>query len=364
MHSIQLYSQQPDFTLVSNQFIDQFLPAANGFYVKIYLYFLRCFSKPDATLSISSVAEQLGDSEKDILRGLAYWEDLHLITLKKNENDELDAIYFHPIPDVTQPHLNTPDNSIKEQLSITREPMQAKPKIIEKPVYSPAQIEELSKQKELKWLLHIIEVYLERLLKPADVQLILYLYESIGFSSDLIMYLYEYCVSKNKKNPSYIESVALSWIEEGIDTVEKAEQAATLYNANYNAINKAFGLNRAPGDIEKRYIKKWTSQLGFSIELIVEACNRTLLRTQKPDFNYADKILENWKQLNVTRLEDVTLLDQKHATSSSTKKFEKTPAKPANKGRFHSFPQRSYSQKDLQSLERHLISHRTVYREN
>jgi len=42
--------------------------------------------------------------------------------------------------------------------------------------------------------------------------------QKIGFPADLILYLYEYCASRDKKNPAYIEAVALSWAEQGIRT--------------------------------------------------------------------------------------------------------------------------------------------------
>lgn len=34
----------PGVTLIENTFIDRYMPAANGEYVKVYLYLLRCAS--------------------------------------------------------------------------------------------------------------------------------------------------------------------------------------------------------------------------------------------------------------------------------------------------------------------------------
>ena len=195
-------------------------------------------------------------------------------------------------------------------------------------------------------------------MKPMDLQLILYLYESVGFSAELIMYLYEYCVSKNKKNPSYIEAVALSWAEEGIDTVEKAEAATALYNSNYNAVNKAFGLNRAPGQVEKQYINKWLNKYGFSIDIIVEACNRTILQTQKPDFKYTDKILDNWHKKGAKELSQISHLDEEHQKTAASKANNKPAAintKPSPGNRFNAFPQRTYTDEDYSSMEQRLL---------
>jgi len=210
----------------------------------------------------------------------------------------------------------------------------------------------------VKWLLNIIEIYLERLIKPMDIQLILYLYESLGFTAELIMYLYEYCVSKGKKNPSYIEAVALSWAEEGIDTVEKAEASTALYNSNYSAINKAFGLNRAPGQVEKQFISKWLNKYNFSIDIVVEACNRTILLTQKPDFKYTDKILENWFKKGVKDMATINKLDEEHSKASAAKQNnqkQKPQPKPSPTNRFNAFPQRTYSDEEYSSMEQRLL---------
>lgn len=356
-----------DTTLIPNLFIDNFMPSANGSYVKVYLYLLRCINcTADAQITISSIADRLDDTEKDIIRALCYWEKVNLISLARNADNDIISITINdiyalnrqtapavkeisPAAVTAEPEVNTEGLEPAESKGPSR--------IFEKPTYSEAQIKQLTNTDEVKWLLNIIEIYLDRLIKPMDLQLILYLYESVGFSAELIMYLYEYCVSKNKKNPSYIEAVALSWAEEGIDTVEKAETATALYNSNYSAVNKAFGLNRAPGQIEKQFINKWLNKYGFSIDIIVEACNRTILQTQKPDFKYSDKILENWHKKGVKELAQITRLDEEHSKIAAMKTGNKqaAAAKPSPSNRFNAFPQRTYTEEDYSSMEQRLL---------
>lgn len=369
-------------TVVPNIFIDQYMPSANGSYVKVYLYLLRCISShSDAQITISSIADQLDDTEKDIVRALCYWEKVNLVTLLRDTNEKITSITINDIYTIHERQNIAVEEastaSIAETISIPEAPvvdtnanddsstdnsesLENKPmnKFFEKPTYSEAQIKQLTNTDEVKWLLNIIEIYLDRLIKPMDLQLILYLYESLGFSTELIMYLYEYCVSKNKKSPSYIEAVALSWAEEGIDTVEKAEAATTLYNSNYNAVNKAFGLNRAPGQVEKQFINKWLNKYGFHIDIIVEACNRTILMTQKPDFKYADKILENWSKKGVKDLSQVTKLDEEHSKNVNAKAnaIKNTPTgNTSGNNRFNAFPQRTYTDEDFSSMEQKLL---------
>ena len=388
MSTIMLNSNSvPNTTVIPNLFIDNYMPSANGSYVKVYLYLLRCITcSTNTQVSISSIADRLDDTEKDIIRSLCYWEKVTLISLIRNSDNEIISITINDILDVSQGLVATREeiapttilakppiiqdkkdtyqdkqdtNQDKQEIVQDKKDVGANPnRIFEKPTYSEAQINQIKNSDEVKWLLNIIEIYLDRLIKPMDLQLIMYLYESLGFSPELIMYLYEYCVSKNKKNPSYIEAVALSWAEEEIDTVEKAEAATVLYNSNYNAVNKAFGLNRSPGNVEKQFINKWLNKFGFTIEIIVEACNRTILMTQKPDFKYTDKILENWFKKDVKELSQVTQLDEEHSknvTAKANSAKSSPTAKASSTNRFNAFPQRTYTDEDYSSMEQRLL---------
>lgn len=354
-------------TVIPNIFIDQYMPTANGSYVKVYLYLLRCLNDANIDISISAIADHLEDTEKDILRALSYWEKVNLLTLERGSKNDIIGININSIHQLQENNSTGELASTLEGATSTAEGTGFGATQIDinldkefvKPNYTQAQIEELTKNDQVSWMMHIIEMYLERPLKPMDTNLILYLYESLHFSVELIMYLYEYCVSKNKKNASYIETVALSWAKAGIDTVEKAEASTAQYNNNYNAVNKAFGLNRAPGHVEQQYINKWLNKYKLSIDIVVEACNRTILQTQKPDFKYADKILENWWKKGVSKLTDIKKLDEEYKASVSQKNVSggnQRPQGTSSNNKFNAFPQRQYSEADYSSLEQKLLN--------
>jgi DnaD/phage-associated family protein len=356
MNGITLHAEGiSDVTVVPNIFIDQFMPSANGAYVKVYLYLLRCFAGNCSELSISSIADHLENTEKDIIRALNYWEKLNLLTLSYNTQKEITAIHLADINHLQYTAAKITDSVATHEEAAVSIPAETKP--VSRQSYSPEKIAEFTNNDEIKWAMHIVEIYLDRPLKPMDLQLILYLYEELHFSCELIMYLYEYCVSKGKKNTSYIEAVALTWAEEGIDTEEKAKEATASYHDHFNTVNKAFGLNRAPGQIERQYITKWVEVFGFSDEIITEACNRTLLRTQKPDFKYADKILETWHKKNVKSLSDISRLDDEFSKAGKNIDMTKvtTMVKPAQ-SKFNQFPQRTYSAQDYAELEKKLLN--------
>ena len=54
MSKITLHNSNLSATYVSNQFIDHYMTSANGEYVKVYLYLLRCMGSDHCSFSISS----------------------------------------------------------------------------------------------------------------------------------------------------------------------------------------------------------------------------------------------------------------------------------------------------------------------
>jgi DnaD/phage-associated family protein len=61
-------------------------------------------------------------------------------------------------------------------------------------------------------------------LTEVEMNTLLYFYDGLGFSTDLIEYLVEHCVSNNHKNMRYIEKVALAWADKNIFTVKDAKK--------------------------------------------------------------------------------------------------------------------------------------------
>ena len=366
MDGISVYSEDTRTTLVPNEFIDYYMPRANGSFVKVYLYLLRCLTAPEAGFGINVIADALEETEKDIIRALRYWERENVLSLTWGSKDELRGIKLNRLTapkaesslsafsaTSVAPATGTAFCSESGQAATPTSATAPVPAPTKIPDYTPAQLEAFADRSDTGWLLHAAEGYLERLLKPADVQLILFLHDELGFSNELILHLYEYCVSRGKKAASYIQKVALSWHEEGIDTVEKAEERSLQFDSCFTAVNRAFALNRAPGISERRYLNRW-SNFGFSSELIEEACSRALLSTSHPDFKYADKILERWHENNVHTMSDVQKLDDAHNKRTSAGQASEPRRTATN--RFNAFPQREYSGGDLAALESALLA--------
>lgn len=326
-------------TLVPNVFLDNYMPAANGEYVKVYLFLLRCLKSDAQKLSIPLIADKFDHTENDVCRALKYWEKMKLLKLEYDSEKNLTGICLTD---------GTADNStaVRTDTSERTVSEQAAPK-------APAAIKPFTEE-EAKQLLFICEQYLGKTLSASEVSRILDFHDTLGFSADLIEYLIEYCVTRHHKSIRYIESVALGWHKEGFTSVSQAKQQTSTYNKAYYTILKAFGItSRNPVDAEITYMNQWMKEYGFSTELIVEACSRTMAAIHQPSFEYADKILSRWKENGIKTIADLTVLDEKHRTSRA-RQDSSAPQTKAAPNRFRNFRERDYN---FEELEKQLINH-------
>ena len=332
-------------TPVENLFIDQYMPRANGEFVKLYLYLLRCASA-GKEISLSSIADVFDHTEKDVKRALAYWEKLNLLKLQYDSKGSLsDILFLDGSPEAETaaakavPNQEAPKSTSRRTENLTRD-----------------RESELMDQEQIRQLIFVAEQYYSRPLTSTEQSTLLYFYDTLHFSADLIEYLIEYCVSKGSSSIHYMEKVAQEWYKDGITTVAQAKSRSNLYNKNYFTIFNAMGIKgRNPAPAETEIMDRWLNEFDFSIEIILEACCRTIRQTHQPNFQYANKILEQWHKAGVHHLSDIQVLDQKHLEkqNQAARQSEKQPAKPAAPNRFNNFTQREY---DWNQLEQQLLS--------
>ncbi len=360
MKTITLHSDsKTTTTCVSNAFIDNFMADANGEFVKIYLYLLRCMSSGD-DVSISRLADKFEHTEKDITRALKYWEKTELLRLNYDVNNQLQEIcLLDSDPQAAKPVATVTKVAPAAAISGALQPVAAAtPEVIvpARPEYTQDDLMTFQQKEPVQDLMFIAEKYLGRTLNSADINAILYWHDSLEFSIDLVEYLIEYCVDKGHKNIRYMDKVAISWATAGIKTVEQAKKAAGVHSQSYYTVMKAFGISgRNLVEFELNFIEKWTNTYGFSLDIIGEACKRTIQAIHQPSFEYADTILGNWNKNHVHHLEDIAVLDsayQKNKANGSATKAS-TAKNTVAKNRFTNYPQRTY---DYTELEKQLLN--------
>ncbi len=328
-------------TCVTNSFIDNYMKDANGEFVKIYIYLLRNLGREGIDFSISDMADDLNHTEKDILRALAYWAGVGLLHLEYNENNELVGIWFLDEASKVVP-MKKPSTAPATTVKTEKD----------KPGYSPEQIAAFSSDETVKELLYVAARFVGHPLSMNETTTLLFWYDQLQMDPDLIEHLIVHCVENNHTSFSYMNSIAIAWADEGITTVDQAQNATKVYSDLYRTVSKAFGISgRALIDAELAYIEKWAGMYGFSAELINEACTRTILAINKPDFKYADSILLRWYNSGVKSTADLKPLDEAHK-NTSVKKAKETVARPAKSNSFTGIAQRQY---DYDALEQQLL---------
>lgn len=388
-------SSELEVTILSNRFIDNFMPRANGEFVKVYIYLLRAVSSSPSSFSLEHMADRLFCTERDIFRALKYWEGEKILSLTYTTDRQLSGItLLEPFADVGHMESSASSENIFSTAGTSSSPVSAQMAAgISQPValtgsapknvslsssnsavsggtsselstsadyirsLTPDHISELKQNEEVSQLLYIAEQYLAKTLTPTEMQKIFFFYDELHMSADLIEYLVEYCVSRGRKSMRYIETVALAWTRDGVTTVEMARDASSRFSKDYYTILKAMGISgRNPVENEISYIDTWRKTYSFDLELIQEACSRTVLSTGQPSFQYADKILSGWKKKNVHTLEDVRLLDAEHKKRQLEKAVsrKKQPAAQSqSNNRFNNFHQRDY---DFTEYEKRLLN--------
>lgn len=394
------------FTTVSDIFIDQYMPKANGEFVKVYLYLLRATGSGAGIATISEIADHFSNTEADIVRALNYWASEGILQVQTGADGQITGINLCSLAvsamqaaqsniqssvadNATQNNMqsgvinNAVQNNMQSNVdnntaqNISGADSQMQDSVMEKlknqatdkaapsqKEYTLDEIKEFRKNPDISELFFIIETYLKHTLSSTDTNMVLYWLDELHFSTDLVEYLVEYCITKGHSSLRYMNKVALGWADAGIKTVGQAKDDAAAHSQIYYSVMKALGITgRNLVDSEVSLINKWVGEYGFDIELVKAACSKTISAIQKPSFEYTDSILTNWRKKDVHTLKDVEVLDANFAkankaTGSGSSQganaangFSKPKSNNSNsKNKFNNFNQRNNDYDKLEKL--------------
>ena len=381
------------FTTVSDIFIDQYMPKANGEFVKVYLYLLRATGSGAGIATISEIADHFSNTEADIIRALNYWASEGILQVQTGADGQIMGINLCSLSvsgmQAAQSNIQSAvaDNAAQNNLqnsvvnnaaqNISTVNTRMHDSVVEKlksqtpdkaassqKEYTLDEIKEFRKNPDISELFFIIETYLKHTLSSTDTNMVLYWLDELHFSTYLVEYLVEYCITKGHSSLRYMNKVALGWADAGIKTVDQAKDDAAAHSQIYYSVMKALGITgRNLVDSEVSLINKWVGEYGFDIELVKAACSKTISAIQKPSFEYTDSILANWRKKDVHTLKDVEVLDANFAKAnkaSATGSSQSTNAangssKPksnnsSSKNKFNNFNQRNNDYDKLEKL--------------
>lgn len=368
------------YSSISNFFIDYYMTSASGEFVKVYLYLVRQLSSREP-ISVAEIADHFNLTEKDICRAIKYWISQDVMRLNYNDKKEPVGITLLPLQDKSHQKSDSMDglsllsmdymvednspaaiaaSATTQAASAQTAPVQADTQNISAatdisavpahalPLKAAVTPEILRKKQEdgiLSDLIFETEAYFGRPLSMPETESLIYIYDQLDFSQELIEYLIEYCLTMGKASFRYAETVATSWYEKGIDTVEKAKSDSNAYNPFYRKVFSELGIRRGnPTSIESAYIDAWSNEMNFSEDLILLACQKAILsKPQSANFAYVNGILENWHKNGVKSLRDVQQLDLDFMKKKTDNTVKNQTAAARNPNGFANFKQTDMS---------------------
>lgn len=280
--------------------VNKHIKLAGSLQLKVLLLIFSDLSKD---IDPKNIAKTLAANEQDVEDALGFWADLGYLTAERKPAAEK---VKNPVP----------------------------AKEIEKPGrIEVAQI--ASENPEIKFLFSQAQMRLGRTLRQSESSTLTWLVMDQGMPVSVLLMVFDYAVNSGRGTIGYIEKTAVDFINNGIDTIEAAEERIKLLTASQNAwntVSRTFGLTRrSPSKKESELCYKWVYTFGFSTAVLKEGYDITVDNIGEFNMKYLDKILEDWHKGGVASLEDVKKYVDGHKQEKKEKAAPSYDKKSFNK---------------------------------
>ena len=257
--------------------------------------------------------------------------ELHRLLAAANPDGALLYLYLRSgnDPDTAGQQLHMTQSRVScalavlRQLGLWQEAQQQSFVPGQRPAYSEQDVlRAMDADRDFKALYTEIQRLLGRTLNTEEMKIILGFVRYLGLSADVVCVLVGYCKERSRqkgslRNPSLrtIEKEAYHWAERGIDTMEEAAAFIQTENARNSRLGKLKELLQIRGRnltaSEEKYAKSWLD-MGFDLDAIALAYDRTCLNTGGLNWAYMNKILTRWQQENCLTVEQVKQAQRKY----------------------------------------------------
>ncbi len=170
-------------------------------------------------------------------------------------------------------------------------------------IYTASDIaQRINSDPAIQYLFSEAQTLYGRLLKQPESRTILMLVDHYGLPAEVSAMLLKYCFKTGKTSSGYIQSVAQTWADDGISTAAEADALLSKLEKRFTIeekLREAMGLKTKFSQKQLGFIKVWSEDWGFSLDMILMAHEITLDNTGSMSFSYTNKILENWKAANI-----------------------------------------------------------------
>ena len=184
------------------------------------------------------------------------------------------------------------------------------------PSYTTKELTKLMEERKItsEFISEASRVY-GKIFNQHEVEIIVRMVDYIGFEPESVLMLLSY-YSKKKKPIRSIEKAALNFYDEGISTSVALEEKLCAMERREQIegkIRAMFGMTgRDLTTKEKKYIVSWVEKMGFDLDMIRLAYDKTVDIKHEALPAYANGILERWYADGIDTPEKVEAAEQKH----------------------------------------------------
>lgn len=325
-----------DDTPIENLFITEFMPSAQGTYVKVYLLaYQYAKNKRTHKFTHESLAKTLNMPTTDVLEAWDYWEkrgiikkssygpargdfDVEFVNLKQFFVENLNP----------QPKAEAPKEAILDEETLFRE----------------------KQIPEVNTLLTDLSVRLRRPLTPQESKTVLTWLHQYAITCNMILRACDLAESqKGQIRLPYLGGILRNWYDNQITNEVQLDQFLATNNASYYTYYKimnALGLFRNPSEAEKKRMITWLQDWQMPLEVILLACDENI-KIDKPNIQYTHAILEDWYKQDFKTVEKV----QEYLRTREQKQSPKFSSKSKNTKEFD----QKYQNVSNEELEKRFI---------
>lgn len=299
---------------VPNCIADRYLKLASEYQIKALLFVLRNGGRATS----ADLAGILGIPSTEADEIMTFWLEEGVLTaddrpLTQSENKS-------PLPKAKEPPAAA----------------EKKKETLPAPRLTPKDIVTLCRENEsLDLLLGEAQNVLGRTISFAEQEMLVNMHNYYGLPAEVILMLLGYYRSEKEKGKSisiaYINKMANSWAEEGVQSVADADEKL-MYLArsdkSWEEIVAMTGVrHRTPTLKQREMVTGWKRD--FSDEMLLLACDIMKENADKPSLKYMDSVLRRWKKEGIATPADVQNQQSSYQTQKKNEKSGKLRGKPS-----------------------------------
>ncbi len=186
-----------------------------------------------------------------------------------------------------------------------------------------------SENSEFKAIVEETQRIIGHLLTGADLKTLFGIYDFLRLPTEVIFLLINHCVEETREHlgqgklPSMrtIEKEAYVWYNREILTLERAEEFLVQKRARSGEladIKRLLQINgRNFSATERKYVESWMD-MGFELEALALAYDKTIVKTGNLAWKYMDSILQSWHSKKLHTAQEITSGDKHQGAVSGS----------------------------------------------